>query len=422
MRKKISLFLAFALTLLLTSCGLVDTTNDESILRDIASLEETPSNNLEESINSSWVDEVLTSNSPIENETSSTNNIENSSTISKSSSLINESILEENESILNIYYIDVGQGDATLLECDGKYMLIDAGDNDKGSFMKQYLNNLGVETLDIVVGTHADSDHIGGLDVVLYNFDCKTILLPNTDKSTATYRDVLDTIKHKDYKVTTPLFGDTFYLGEAEIKILRDCDSISKEENNNSIVLLVTHLSHTFLFTGDLEEEEENLSSIGHVDVYQAGHHGSRSSTSLSFYEDITPTYAVISCGENNSYGHPHAETLNTLRMGGTSLFRTDVQGTIVITSSKNGLTFNASPCDDWTPGEPKGSSSTNTNISIKEEVPTQDAEFIIGNKNSLIYHIRDCGSLPSEKNRVYFETEEEAVSSGMRLCNNCKK
>lgn len=340
---------------------------------------------------------------------------------------------------LTIHYLDVGQGDCILAECDGEYMLIDAGDNDQGTKIQNYLSKQGVKKLKYVVGTHPDADHIGGLDVILYKFDCGTVMMPDMSRDTATYRDVVDTMKQRGYRNTVPEPGDSFKLGSAVCTVLGP--SVSYEDaNNNSIVLLVEHGGNRFLFMGDAEEEEEAdiLKSGAEVeaDVLKVGHHGSRSSSSKEFLEAVSPDYAVISCGEDNSYGHPHAETLNNLRAMGVKVFRSDEQGTIVAVSDGSRITWNSAPSDTWKAGEPTGgsvgstgksstgntagsskSTKSNTDNSVNgNQFPTGEAPAsgnYIGNKNNGKLHRATCSSLPLEKNQAVFDTREEAVAAG---------
>lgn len=263
---------------------------------------------------------------------------------------------------LAVHFLDVGQGDATLIVCGEEAMLIDAGDNGQGTFVQNYLQKQGVESLKYVVCTHPDEDHIGGMDVILYKFDCGTVLMTEEEKDTNTYRDVVDTMSGKGYKRTAPVTGQQYTLGDAMFTILGP-DSPSSDSNDNSIAILLTHGENTFLFTGDAEEEEEEAIADGAIspaaDVYKAGHHGSRTSSSKKLLDAVSPAYAVISCGEGNSYGHPHAETLNNLRTMGVQVFRTDEQGSIIAVSDGREISWNCSPSETWQAGEPTGSSGT---------------------------------------------------------------
>ncbi len=252
---------------------------------------------------------------------------------------------------LEIHYIDVGQGDAALIKCGDAAMLIDAGDNSQGMNVRSYLEAQGVKKLDYVIGTHPDSDHIGGLDVVIYNFQCETILMPDEKKDTKTYDDVIQTIENRHYKITLPQVGRTYELGEAEFTIIAPNDNYD-DANNESIGLILKHGENSFLFTGDAEEEAEldildNKIDI-EADVYKAGHHGSRTSSCDELLAEVEPEVVVISCGEDNSYGHPHAAILNYCLSNKIPIYRTDKQGTIVAKSDGKSITWNMSPYDGY--------------------------------------------------------------------------
>lgn len=262
------------------------------------------------------------------------------------------------EGELEVHFIDVGQGDATLIICGTDAMLIDAGNNDQGVKVQNYLQKQNVETLRYVVCTHPDADHIGGIDVILYKFDCETIIMTDEERDTNTYRDVISAMKSKGYRNTLPSVGETYPLGEAEFTILSP-DGLGGDSNNNSVAILLTHGDNVFLFTGDAEEEAEEIMLENGIsvdaDVYKAGHHGSRTSSSEEWLEAVSPLYVVISCGDGNRYGHPHAETLNKLRAMGAKVFRTDEQGSVVAVSDGSNITWNCSPSETWVAGEPSG-------------------------------------------------------------------
>lgn len=340
---------------------------------------------------------------------------------------------ENGLSELTVHYMDVGQGDAILLACGGEYMLIDAGDNDQGTTVQNYLTKQGVKTLKYVVGTHPDADHIGGLDVILYKFNCQTVMMPDVESDTATYRDVLDAMKEKGYRNTVPKAGTSYELGDASFVIAGPVNSY-EDTNNHSIVIRLTHGDNTFLFTGDMEEEAEDDLLKEKVslqaDVLKAGHHGSRSSSSQAFLEAVSPAYAVISCGEDNSYGHPHAQTLNTLRQMGVKVFRTDEQGTILASSDGSEITWNCAPSDSWKAGEGTQSQKNSQNNGKLENETSADtasgaalpsADSYIGNRRNHKLHRADCETLPAKKNQVPFRTREEAVAAGYDdPCGNC--
>lgn len=324
---------------------------------------------------------------------------------------------------LTVHFIDVGQGDATLIICGSDAMLIDAGNNDQGVKVQNYLQNQNVETLQYVICTHPDADHIGGIDVILYKFDCETVIMTSEERNTNTYRDVISAMKSKGYKGTPPVVGGTYSLGEAEFTIVGP-GRLGDDSNNNSIAIILTHGENTFLFTGDAEEEAEaafleNGISVD-ADVYKAGHHGSRTSSSGEFLDAVTPSYVVISCGEGNSYGHPHAETLNKLRAMGVKVFRTDEQGSVVAVSDGREITWNCSPSETWTAGEPTGSSKGNASAPRSQK---SDVVTYICNTNSKIFHDPGCSGVSriSEKNRLSVTyTRDEVINMGYSPCNMC--
>lgn len=257
---------------------------------------------------------------------------------------------------LTVHFLDVGQGDCVLITCGEHAMLIDAGDNSMGTTVELYLRKQNIKKLDYVIGTHPDADHIGGMDVIIYKFDCDTIILPDFEKNTATYRDVIDTINNKNYKITRPAAGKTYSLGQSEFTVISPVsDDYGDNANNYSVGIRLTYGDTSFLLAGDAEEEaEEDMLDSGQelkADVFKASHHGSRTSNTEEFLEAVNPEYAVISCGENNKYGHPHAQTLNTLRAMGIKVFRTDEQGAVIIKSDGKELTFNCSPSESWKAG-----------------------------------------------------------------------
>lgn len=258
-----------------------------------------------------------------------------------------------------IHYIDVGQGDSALIRSGGHTMLIDCGQNDKGTALQLYLKKQGVERLDYLVLTHPDADHIGGADVIITKFEIDTVFMSDFKKDNKTYREVIDALEAKRLPWSVPQPGEVYPLGEAQFTILAPNREYS-DPNNASIALLFQNGDNTFLFTGDAEEEAENdILANGlpvKADVYKAGHHGSDTASSEAFLEAVSPEYAVISCGEGNSYGHPHAEVLNRLRAMGVRVFRTDEQGSIIAWSDGNEITWNCAPSETWQSGERTGS------------------------------------------------------------------
>lgn len=262
-------------------------------------------------------------------------------------------------SALEVHFLDVGQGDATLVICGDGAMLIDAGNNSWGDDVCDYLEYQGVSDLDYVIGTHPDADHIGGLDTVIESFDCEMVIMPDYEKDTQTYEEVIHVMDEKGVELTYPETGTVYKLGEAVFTIVAPNGEYGSNANDYSVGILVEHGENRFLFTGDAEEDaEQDMLDSGidlSADVFKTAHHGSNTANTEAFLEAVDPQYAVISCGEGNSYGHPHAETLNRLRAMGVQVFRTDEEGTIVVSSDGSSLTFNVPPSESWKAGEPKG-------------------------------------------------------------------
>jgi competence protein ComEC len=237
---------------------------------------------------------------------------------------------------LTVYFIDVGQADAALVLTGGAAMLIDGGNVADSDLIYTFLKNHGVSHLDYIVGTHAHEDHIGGLAGALNYASVDTALCPVTEFSGNAFRNFVNYLGEQGKGITVPSHGDTFDLGNAEFTILGPINP-SDEPNNTSIVLKLTYGEVSFLFTGDAERAEETDILEAEYDlsatVLKVGHHGSETATSYPFLREIMPEYAVISCGKNNSYGHPDEATLSRLRDADVKVFRTDMQGTIAATS-----------------------------------------------------------------------------------------
>lgn len=363
-----------------------------------------------------------------------------------------------NGETIEVHFLDVGQGDATLIKQGSHAMLIDAGNNDKGTAVQSYLQSQGVETLDYVVGTHPDSDHVGGLDVVLYKFPWDTVILPDLEKDTKTYQDVLKVIKDKGKSITFPVAGNSYGLGNAEFTIIAPAaEDYGDNWNDYSVGILLQFGESRFIFTGDAEEDSEQDMIAGEVDlsadVLKAAHHGSDTANTMPFLEEVSPKSVVISCGEGNSYGHPRAGAMNNFRTIGASVYRTDEQGTIVAVSDGKDITWNCSPSETWKAGEPTGSQGTgsgkgqNAGISQgtgdggnpageldaaelaegsrgagKNNAGAQEGGYIL-NTNTKKFHRESCSSVDriQEENKEYSNlTPQELEAQGYEPCGNC--
>jgi competence protein ComEC len=256
---------------------------------------------------------------------------------------------------LEVHFIDVGQGDATLVLQGERAMLIDTGDDSKGTLLQNALQKLGITKLDMLILTHPDSDHIGGAPVIITKFDVDTVLMSAYEKDNKMYDKLLQSLAYKNLKWMCPKPGSEYSFGDADLTFVGP--NRAYDDPNNASLSFVLQFGHNrFLFTGDTEEKGENdILNAGwdiRADVYQVGHHGSDTSSGEAFLDEIAPTYALISCEEGNSYGHPHAGVLNRLREMGVKLFRTDEQGSIVATSDGDTITWNCAPDESWQSGE----------------------------------------------------------------------
>lgn len=244
---------------------------------------------------------------------------------------------------LRVYFFDVGQADSILIQFNNEYMLIDAGNNEDGKPLVDYLKKMGIKKIKYAVGTHAHEDHIGGMDNVIDSFEIDKFFMPDVITTTMTFEDVLDSLLKKDMYFDTPKINDSFKLGDAHFEVLY-VGNDEKDLNNTSIVLRMVYNNVSFLFTGDAENSAENIILKSEKDisstVLKAGHHGSSTSSSTNFLKRVKPGFVVISSGKGNSYGHPHDQLLNRLNKFNVKVYRTDELGTIVASSDGKDISF----------------------------------------------------------------------------------
>ena len=366
-------------------------------------------------------------------------------------------------STFQVDFINVGQGDAALVQCDGHYMLIDGGDSKQSSLIYTYLKQRSITHLDYIVATHPDADHIGGLSGALNYATVGVAFSPVTEHDTKTFRSFLKYLTKQDVAITVPAAGDVLNLGSATVTMLGPT-FVSEDSNNNSIVLRIVYGNTSFLFTGDAEEAEEkailNTKRTVSSTVLKIGHHGSNASTKYQFLRAVSPQYAVISVGAKNTYGHPSESTLSRLRDAGAITYRTDLQGHIICTSDGTNVLFSpqknsdiatladagagqnqpaaqtrstttpseksTAPAKD-SPATPAAEPGANASVATPEAnasvtIPTVTASYVL-NTNTKKFHTTSCSSVRQmrDKNKAFFDgSRDDAVALGYNPCKRC--
>lgn len=248
-----------------------------------------------------------------------------------------ENNIQSNKNTLQVHFIDVGQGDSILIQVNNKNLLIDSGPNKSEDKLKKYLKKLNISKFDYIIATHPHEDHIGNMSYISNNFDVLNFYAPKVENSTKAFETMVESLIRKDLKIKVLKANiKSIDLGKNIVVDVFSPFSNSYEDlNNYSPIVKISYGNTSFLFTGDAEELSENeVLNAGFdlkCDVLKIGHHGSSSSTSEKFLKASNPSIAVISVGEDNTYGHPTDTVLSRLKE--TKIYRTDINGNIVITS-----------------------------------------------------------------------------------------
>lgn len=266
---------------------------------------------------------------------------------------------------LSVTFLDVGQGNAVLVEQGGAYMLIDGGNRDYSSFVVSYLKEQGVEELAYVIASHYDADHLNGVVGALHAFSCGQVLAPDYVTDTRVYESFERVIKEQDIALAYPAVGDTYTLGDASFTVVCPKAYDPKEDNDNSVGIRLVYGDTSFLICGDAGKAEEQVMLDSGVtlesDVYLASHHGSEGSSSEAFMRAVSPTAVVVSAGAGNSYGHPTRTVLNRVKACGAALYRTDLQGTITVTSDGTSLSWSVDATQDYRDGDEVAAGAADT-------------------------------------------------------------
>ncbi|HBE9108297.1 TPA: MBL fold metallo-hydrolase [Clostridioides difficile] len=244
----------------------------------------------------------------------------------------------DKKSLLSIHMIDVGQGDSILVQTPtNKNILIDGGDEDSENIIISYLRQKRIKTIDIIIATHPDSDHIGSLDNVIKKFNVNSIYMPEQSTDSEAYQNLINSCMDKNLSIQYLYKNDVLNIDNNINIYVLSPSYIQEESNLNSIVFKLTFNNNSFLFMGDAEEENEkeilHSFKLNNINFIKIGHHGSNSSSSLEFIKKISPDIAAISCGYKNQYGHPHRKVIDNLKQNHVSIYRTDRIGDIVFYS-----------------------------------------------------------------------------------------
>ncbi len=255
------------------------------------------------------------------------------------------------DSPFSLTFLDVGQGDCALLICDGKTMLIDAGENGYEATVMKYLDSVGIGKLDYAVATHPHSDHIGGMAEIIESYTPGTLIMPYIGEDmipdSFTYTDMMKAADENGCEIYTPVFGDIIDFGSAQIAVIGPTDDYTDNLNDMSLALMVYYGETSYLLAGDMEQSEEtdilNSPAVLDCDVLKVAHHGSSDSSCAEFIKAASPEYCVISVGSGNEYGHPHEAALDRLREYTDKIYRTDICGNIYFKSDGETVSVTAS-------------------------------------------------------------------------------
>lgn len=323
---------------------------------------------------------------------------------------------------LEVHFIDVGQGLSILAKSSDDVMVYDGGDRRHSSNMVSYLKKQGITDIDYLISSHYDVDHVAGLVGCLNVFEIGIVIGPDYEKDTKIYQTFVESVAENDLIIEHPEVGATYEFGDGSFTVLSP-SVITNNDNDNSVAIKLIDGDNSFIFTGDAESASEIDMMDSGIDlscnVLCLGHHGSASSTSYDFLGTTVPEYAVISCGQDNKYGHPHKDTMDKLEAMEIEMFRTDKQGTLVAKSNEKEITWNQAPCRDYSPGDfsdegtvPQGDSDE---IAISEEYEQNVWISATGSK----YHATsECGS--GNPNKATEISVSDAEEQGYSPCKRC--
>lgn len=326
-----------------------------------------------------------------------------------------------------VHFLNVGQGLSILVQSGGQNLIYDGGDRSASSYVVSYLQKQNVETIDYLIASHYDEDHIAGLVGCLNAFDVEMVIGPDDDKDTQIYQSFLNGVSAQGISVQHPTVGQSYDFGTGTFTVLAPASISADDDNANSIVIKLDNGDNSFIFTGDADSESESAMCASglnlNCDVLSIGHHGSATATSWDFLQNTVPEYAVISCGEGNSYGHPDQDTMDKLQSMGIQVFRTDNQGTIIAVSNGTNITWNQEPCNDYSGGDAGTQPQSQDQPVVPQPQPTEQPSsgggmVWLSETGSKYHSIPDCGNM--NPNKAYQVSRSEAEAQGYEACKKC--
>ena len=342
---------------------------------------------------------------------------------------------------LYVTYINVGQGDSILIKVDDCDILIDAGTSSYGSTVSNYLKNQKVDDLELVINSHPDADHCGGLTQVFKDHVVEQVWISkDTSKNTAAYKNFVSAISSEGLTAKKPNAGTVYTYGYLTLTVIYS-EVVSGDSNNSSIVVMLEYGSFKFLFTGDVGQvAEPNLISSGYdlsCDVLKVGHHGSKYSSTTAFLNKVKAEYGVICVGANNTYGHPTSEALNRLSAAGTTVYRTDKNGDVKFSTDGNTLYLPNGGTDTTGSGSglpssggstsggstSGGSTSGGSTSGGSTSGSSSTSNIFIGNTETKVFHLPTCSNLPAaSKQNVMYNYWWIVNIAGYTPCGRCLK
>lgn len=335
------------------------------------------------------------------------------------------------EASFGFHLLDVGEGLGVLVESEGHYLLYDGGGRDASAYVVSYLKEQGAEQIDLLITSHYDEDHVAAQIGVMRALGAGELWRPSYEADTGIWEAYCTAVRQTGTPAREPQPGETFTLGEAKVELIGPLLTAPEKENDRSLCVLITCGELKFLLCGDTETAGEEALLAGgaplDADFYVVNHHGSAGSTTQAFLDAVSPSYAMLSCGEGNEWGHPAKSAMRRLKKSGSHLFRTDRQGTVTVWYDGTWFWFSEDPADDFDAGT----------FAIAEGITKQeDGTFLAGegeeaqtvtyicNMRTGVFHRPDCAAAAkiSGRNRILSQEDRETLlAQGYAPCGYCR-